>query len=292
MLSKCANILVDRLFYIYNAILEKIIYYAPWKQSITVVLRKPGKPRYDTPKAYRPITLLNTMSKVLTAIAADLMNFYTEKYKLFPAHHFGGRPGRTTTDVIHLLIHKIKDAWRKHQVTAVLFLDTEGAFPNAVTNKLLHSMQKRGLPEILIKFAGSMLKDWSTILRFDDHISDPIDLDNGIGQGDPLSMALYQYYNADILDNPRDSCESAEAYVNDAILTATAKTFEEAHKILTDMMQRPGGMVEWSKSHNSSIEYSKLALIDFAHPGVKKPRPLLILPDITIEPSKMLDTSE
>ena len=286
VLSKCANVLVDRLYYVYNAILEKNIYYAPWKQSTTVVLRKPGKPRYDTPKAYRPIALLNTMSKVLTAIAADLMNFYTEKYKLLPAHHFGGRPGRTTTDAIHLLIHKIKDAWRKHQVTAVLFLDIEGAFPNAVTNKLLHSMRKRGLPEILIKFAGTMLKDRSTILRFDDYISDPIELDNGIGQGDPLSMALYQYYNADILDIPRESCESAEAYVDDAILTATAKTFEEAHKTLVDMMQRPGGMVDWSKSHNSSIEYSKLALIDFAHPGVKKLRPPLVLPDVTIEPSQ------
>lgn len=106
----------------------------PWKQSIAVVLRKPGKPQYNTPKAYRPITLLNTMSKVLTAIAAELMNFYTEKHKLLPAHHFGGCPGRTTEDVVHLLIHKIKNAWRKHQVTAVLFLDIKGAFPNAVTN--------------------------------------------------------------------------------------------------------------------------------------------------------------
>ena len=45
-------------------------------------------------------------------------------------------------------------------------------------------------------------------------------------------------------------------------------------------------MVDWSKSHNSSIEYSKLALIDFAHPGVKKPRPPLSLPSITIEPTQ------
>ena len=122
VLSKCANILVDRLWYIYSAMLNRNLYYEPWKQSITVVLRKPGKPRYDTPKAYRPIALLNTMSKVLTAIAANLMTFYTEKYKLLPAHHFGGHPGRTTADAVHLLVHKVKDAWHKHQVTAVLFL--------------------------------------------------------------------------------------------------------------------------------------------------------------------------
>jgi hypothetical protein len=61
-------------------------------------LHKPGKPRYDTPKAYRPIALLNTLCKVLTAIVANVMTFYTEKHELLPATHFGGRPGRTTTD--------------------------------------------------------------------------------------------------------------------------------------------------------------------------------------------------
>ncbi|KAF8260939.1 hypothetical protein EI94DRAFT_1811035 [Lactarius quietus] len=95
-------------------------------------------------------------------------------------------------------------------------------------------------------------------------------------------MALYQYYNADILEIPMKASESVEAYVDDAILIATAKTFDEAHDILVDMMVRKGGMVEWSKQHNSSIEYSKLALIDFAHHGVKKPHHPLILPDVTI----------
>ena len=69
-------------------------------------------------------------------------------------------------------------------------------------------------------------------------------------------------------------------------MTALAKTFEEVHEILADMMTRMGGMVEWSRTHNSSIKYSKLALIDFAHPGVKKPCPPLILPSITIEPTQ------
>ena len=99
-------------------------------------------------------------------------------------------------------------------------------------------------------------------------------------------MALYQFYNADILEIPNRPQEAAEAYVDDAILTATAKTFEEAHQLLTEMMNRPGGMIEWSKSHNSSIEYSKLALMDFSHHGVKRPRPSLQLPGITLEPTR------
>jgi hypothetical protein len=286
VLTKCADTLTDRLYYIYKAILELGIYYDPWKLSTTVVLCKLSKPCYDTPKAYRPIALLNTMCKVLTALMAELMLHYTETYQLLLPHHFEGRPGRTTSDAVHLLTHNIKDAWRKRQVTAMLFLDIEGAFPNTVTRRLLHSMKKRGLPEKLINFAGLMLENRCTTLCFDDHTSEAITLDNGIRQGDPLSMALYQYYNTDILEIPSSPQESVEAYVDNVILTASAKTFEEAHIMLADMMMRTRGMIEWSKSHNSSIEYSKLALINFSHHRVKKPHSPLILPNITIEPTK------
>ena len=128
-----------------------------------------------------------------------------------------------------------------------------------------------------------MLQGRVTTLKFDDHASDPIPIDNGIGQGDPLSMALYQFYNADILDIPNSANESAIAYVDDALLMATAGTFEEAHQTLYDMMTRQGGVASWSTSHNSPLEYSKLALIDFEHQNTKH-HPHLQLPQVTIKP--------
>ena len=84
VLMKCADILIDRLWRIYAAIWDRGLYYAPWHESVTIVLRKPGKPRYDTPKAYRPIALLNTLGKILTSIAAEQLTYYTDKYRLLP----------------------------------------------------------------------------------------------------------------------------------------------------------------------------------------------------------------
>jgi hypothetical protein len=55
---------------------------------------------------------------------------------------------------------------------------------------------------------------------------------------------------------------------------------------LQAMMTRDEGAVNWTKTHNSPFKYSKLMLIDFAHRSKKLDRPLLVLPDITIEPSK------
>lgn len=68
-----------------------------------------------------------------------------------------------------------------------------------------------------------MLKGRKIQLKFDDHESKNIIINNGIGQGDLLSMVLYQYYNADLLDVIALPSEFAVAYVDDTILVATAK---------------------------------------------------------------------
>jgi len=76
------------------------------------------------------------------AIIAEQLTYVTEKYQLLPDNHFGGRPGCTTMDAMHLLMHKIKASWRAGKVTSVLFLDIEGAFPNVVPSRLVHNLQK------------------------------------------------------------------------------------------------------------------------------------------------------
>jgi hypothetical protein len=129
-----------------------------------------------------------------------------------------------------------------------------------------------------------MLTNRSTTLKYDGHALEPIRLDNGIGQGDPLSMVLYQYYNADLLDIPRGKNEDALAYVDNTIMLATAETFNEAHTKLADMMGREGGVSEWSKDHNSPLEYLKLTLIDLAHRSSGKLRTTLQVLQISIEP--------
>jgi len=286
VLMKCADLLINRLICIYDAMFKQKLIYKPWKSFITVVLRKPGKPRYDAPKAYRPIALLNTLWKVLMAVIAEQLTFITEKHQLLPANHFGGRPGHTTTDAMHLLANTIKMSWRAGKVTLALFLDIEGAFPNAVPSRLEHNLCKCCIPRKIVDFIHNMLWGRVTTLKFDGYMSEPINIDNGIGQGDLLSMGIYQYYNADLLDIPKDKGESMMAYVDDLVMIAIADTFQEAHEKLLSMMTREGGAGKWSTIHNSPLKYSKLMLVDFAHSSSSKQRVLLSLPQIKIHPSK------
>ena len=123
------------------------IYPDQWREIETCVLRKPGKLRYDIPKAYCPVALVNMIAKLFSSVIVEDITYLMEEHELLPANHFGGRPGRTTTDSLHLLVDSIKAAWSGKHVALVLFLDVEGAFPNVVKEQLLHNLHKDGYPK-------------------------------------------------------------------------------------------------------------------------------------------------
>jgi hypothetical protein len=123
-----------------------------------------------------------------------------------------------------------------------------------------------------VKFVAQLLANRRTKLRFDDHTSEIIDIVNGIGQGDPLSMLLYILYNADLLDLPDNPmAEDTIGYVDDIALLATGTDFEESTKRLKDMMTKQDGGLHWSISHNSRFEVTKSAIIHFTRRTIPDP---------------------
>ena len=70
-----------------------------------------------------------------------------------------------------------------------------------------------------------MLMGCQTQLKFNDYTSSWFKLDNGIGQGDLLSMLLYLYYNSDVLEVLKGHNEMGLGYIDDMALVAVASDF-------------------------------------------------------------------
>jgi hypothetical protein len=228
-----------------------------------VVSRKIGKSYYDLAKSYRPIGLINTIPKVLSTLCTKHTSYLAEKHNTLPASQFSGRPGRNTTDAMLLVVHKIKDAWRRGKVAAALFLDVQGAFPNTVKERLIHNMRMRRVPKCFTDIAALSLTGRTTRLKFDDYFSDPIPLDNGTTQGNPSSMNYYGFYNAPLIEIAASDDELSLGFVDDSMMLAISDTLEQCHEKLKDMMEHPNGGFDWSLLHNSSFELSKIALMNF-----------------------------
>ncbi|RYN71832.1 hypothetical protein AA0119_g13652, partial [Alternaria tenuissima] len=77
---------------------------AHFRESTTVVLRKPGKDDYTAPKSYRPIALMNTTGKIMDAVIARRLSYLAETYHVLPPTHMGGRKMRSTEHALHAWI--------------------------------------------------------------------------------------------------------------------------------------------------------------------------------------------
>ena len=284
-----ADVLVPVLGRLFRATFELQYYPEQWKISDTVVLRKPGKSDYTVAKAYRGVALLSCLSKILSKCVANVLVYHAEKHNMLPNHQFGGRTGRQTTDSLHLVQKTVKDAWRRGKVAAALFLDIKSAFPAAVPEKLFHILRMRGVPEEYVCWLRIKLAGRKTRLRFDDFASDIFLIQRGIDQGCPLSVILYAFYNAALIEaaDPKKG-ETAEGSMDDAAVLVVGDTLAAVHTQMRDFMERPGGGEDWSETHHSPFSADKFGLVNFA-PKLsikrKKLGPPLQLRTHRVEPS-------
>lgn len=178
---------------------------SPFKESITVVLKKPDKDDYNKAKAYRPIALLDTLGKALESALAERISYYVETYKLLPEDHIGARKTRSTEHAIHTLLERIYKAHARadqgsHMVATLLMLDASGAFDNVHHDKLIECLIRRGLPTPITSWIKAWLQGRRTKLRLPEGESSWIELKYGVPQGSSLSPILWLFYNADLLD--------------------------------------------------------------------------------------------
>jgi ribonuclease HI len=248
------------------------LYPDDWKLTDTPVLKKPGKPDYTIAGAWRPIVLSNGLARLLNGCKTEDLVLMCEKTGILPHNHFGGRPGRATTDSVHLLVKTVKDAWRKGEVASLLCLDVKAAFPSAAVDVLLHEMRMCGVPGGHVEWFERRLQGRKTSLIFDDYRSETFDIDEGIDQGDAQSLIAWIIYNHQILKIfDKAAKETGFLYVDDTAVLVTGDSFSSTHDKLKDVMNRTGGITEWAASHNCSFGVENFQLLDLSRKRVKDP---------------------
>ncbi|CDO68069.1 hypothetical protein BN946_scf184347.g6 [Trametes cinnabarina] len=282
----CVDTVAPILASLFRATFTLSYYPDAWKLSATVVLQKPGKSDYTVAKSWRPIALLNCISKILSRCVADVLVYEAERLSLLAHMQFGGRAGRTTTDSLHLVTKTVKDAWRRGHVASILFLDIKSAFPAADPERLYYNLRMRGVPTEYVDWLRVKLTGRRTRLLFDDYVSDPFDIASGIDQGCPLSVILYAFYNSDLIDSADTADgELAVGSMDDVALVVTGKTFDSCHEKARHFLDRDGGALAWSASHNSTFSLDKFGLLNCkAQPRRIGLGPPLTLSDGTVIP--------
>jgi ribonuclease HI len=265
----------DLMFQIFSAFFN--IGYHPrcWKQATGVILKKSAKPDYAQPKAYRVISLLNCLGKVLERILAKRLGVLAEVTHLLHPSQIGGRCRKSAIDAGLLLLNEVQKQRKLGRMTSTVFLDIKGAFDHVAMNQLLTILAKLRLPWSLIAWTRSFLTDRELRLSFDGQTQPFSPIQAGIPQGSPISPILFLIYIRDLFES---TINFSLSYMDDLSISVASTSLKKNIRIL----QREIASL-FAKGDKCAIQFdaAKTELIHFTT-SQKAPLATLTLPDRSI----------
>ena len=282
ILHETIDILLPRLHKLFNACLQ--LGYCPrhFKETVTVVLRKPGKDDYTQPKSYRPIALLSTLGKALEAVIANRLAYLADVHGLLPSRHTGGRKLASTEHAIHFLLQRIHQAWSEGKVASLLLLDVSGAYDNVSHERLLHNLQKRRVSHKIVRWVKSFLEDRTTTIKLQEYTTPATHIKTGVPQGSRISPLLYLFYNADLIEACKTEETEAVGYIDDVSVLVTGPSAQRNCKELKGIHRKAE---DWARKHGSQFAPAKYELVHFTRDPKMNSTHALRLPNAIIKAS-------
>jgi hypothetical protein len=145
-----------------NACFEQGHWPTFFKESLSVIIPKPGKLSYAVPKVFRPIVLLNTMGKLIKKCVSNCIQFDCVKHGVFQSNQFGGIMQRSTEDAGLYLTHLVRASWARGLKMSMIAFDIMLFFPSLNHGMLMTILRRSGFPEKVIQFFSSYLVNQET----------------------------------------------------------------------------------------------------------------------------------
>jgi hypothetical protein len=252
----------DRVLDLFQASLEGGTLPRQWRHAKIIPLKKPNKENYSVAKAWRPISLLATLGKILESVVAERISHAVETYGLLPTSHFGARKQRSAEQALVLLQEQIYTAWRGRRVLSLISFDVKGAYNGVCKERLLQRMKARGIPEDLLRWVEAFCSERTATIQINGQLSEVQSLPQaGLPQGSPLSPILFLFFNADPVQRQIDSQGGAIAFVDDFTAWVTGPTAQSNREGIEAIITEA---LDWEKRSGATFEADKTAIIHFA----------------------------
>lgn len=224
------------IMYIFRACFRLSYFPDTWKCAKIVPIPKTGKDR-TLACNYRPISLLNSLSKVLEKLILSRLKSHIAAHNLFINEQFGFRTGHSTNHQLVRVCKYIKESLGKKHSTGMVTFDIEKAFDSVWHKGLIHKLFLLKFPLYLVKMIQSFLFKRSFYVSINNHKSNIFHILAGVPQGSVLSPTLYNIFTSDL-----NVTSSQKAYfADDTCLYVSAKSpgkivkkLNAASKQLTD----------------------------------------------------------
>jgi hypothetical protein len=206
-----------------------------WKEATVVVIPKPNKADYSLAKAHRPISLLETMSKLMEKAVAKCFQYDIVKEGLIHTNQFGGWTHSSCLDTGLTLLNDVQAAHAAGLKAGILLFDVKGFFDNVNHAWMTAQLQNMGFSSELVAWAASFLANRRVKLCFNNILSEERVQPVGVPQGSPLSPVLSIAYTAPLLGKMANWNNSLLGmYVDNGLLFACVEEWEDVTKLLCE----------------------------------------------------------
>jgi hypothetical protein len=252
---------------LFRASLEEGILPDQWRHAKIIPLKKPNKENYSVAKAWRPISLLSTLGKVLEAVVAERISHAVETYGLLPTNHFGARKQRSAEQALMLMQEQIFAAWRGRRILSLVSFDVKGAYNGVCKERLVQRLRARGILEDLLRWIEAFCSNRTATIQVNGQASEMRSLPQaGLPQGSPLSPILFLFFNADLVQQRIDCYGGAIAFVDDFTAWVTGPTAESNRHGIEEIINKA---LDWEGRSGATFEAEKTAIIHFTRKAHK-----------------------
>lgn len=238
---------------IYNSCLNQCYFPLVWKQSKIIAIPKPGKDS-SCPESYRPISLLNTLSKILEKILKEKIVNFIDDNNILPSQQFGFRAQHNTIQPLVRIKNIIKSNFIGGKSTAMVLLDIKAAFDSVWHDALIHKMLTIGMDMSIIKIIRSFLSSRSFKVYIGNNASKIYNISAGCPQGSCLSPILYNIFTYDfpVLEGCNSSIFADDTAIlsTDILSEDIINNMETSVKIVVDFFNKWKIMINPAKTQS------------------------------------------
>ena len=196
-----------------------------WKEAHILVFPKQGKSPDNTAN-YRPISLTNTMSKILEKII--IRKLESKLTNVIPKTQAGFTPNTEIIDQLLTVITPIEHATKNRKHTGLIIaLDVRKAFDTMWHNGLRLKLTQHNFPLNILRWISHFLYNRRARIKISGTLSSEFTMQAGAPQGSSISPILYNIYVSDI-PQPHTPNTGLAQFADDTCFWVTAPTLRSA----------------------------------------------------------------
>ena len=263
----------ELLLALFQACFDSGLTPSEWSESVLLPIPKSSNSNdLRTPLCYRPISLVNCISKIYSAILNQRITQYLDIDNRFSLEEEqnGFRKKRSCLDHIYSLHSIISNQLDKKENLYAAFIDFQKAFDSVDRNLLKLRLLDYKIDGNMYHAICSLLKANKIRIHINDDVTNWFDACVGVRQGDNLSPTLFNVFINDLIRTVKntgkglfvkDRLLNILVYADDIVVFATSPD---------DLQAILNAITEWTKKWRLTVNNKKTKVVHFRPARMKR----------------------